>query len=292
MICRLQMNPLNKHAHHILTQVPSSCHSWFHNIYDLCLKYNLPHPLVLLKCPPSKQAFKKEVKLRIVEYWQDLLRQEALALKSLSYFNPFVHSLSSPSKTWLSARNSPFESAKAVIVARMISGRYRCEALSTHWSSSNGYCLAPSCSYVKGDIEHLLLLCPAVKDVRERMLKMWESKTKIQYPSLYDIMSRIMMSSPSYTVQFLLYPCSFRDIIALGQQHGQEIIDHVNYLTRTYVYYMHKIKQKIISKYQTSSVPHNDKRSDTLSFVLGKPGDDLALMTTPATPLPSEGWMK
>ena len=104
-------------------------------------------------------------------------------------------------------------------------------------------------------------------------------------------MSRIMMSSPSYTVQFLLYPCSFPDIIALGQQHGQEIIDHVNYLTRTYVYYMHKIKQKIISKYQTSSVPHNDKRSDTLSFVLGKPGDDLALMTTPATPLPSEGWM-
>ena len=197
-----------------------------------------------------------------------------MALKSLSYFNPYVHSLSSPSKIWLSARNSPFESAKAVIVARMISGRYRCEALSTYWSSSNGYCLIPSCSYVRGDIEHLLLRCPALNDIREKMLKMWKSKTETQYPSLYDIMSRIMVSTPSYMVHFLLYPCSFPDIIALGQQHGQEVIDHVNYLTRTYVYYMHKIKQKIIMEHQTSSVPHCDKKSNTISLVLGNPGDD------------------
>ena len=189
-----------------------------------------------------------------MDYWQGLLRQEALALKSLAYFNPFVHSLCAPSITWLSAHNNPFESAKSVVVARMISGRYRCEAMSTYWSSSNGNCQAPSCINKRGDIEHLLLECQALAGVREKMLNMWRSKTERQYPELYSFVSQIMASPSPYRVHFLLHPCSFPDIIALGQKHGEEIIDHINYLTRTYVYYLHKVKQKVMVEHLTPHV--------------------------------------
>ena len=253
MICRMKNNPLNKHARYILTEVSASARSWFHGIYELSMKYNLPNPLVLLDNPPPKNAFKRQVKLQVIDYWQEVLRQEALALKSLEYFNPFVHSLTTPSLIWLTAHNSPFECAKAVIVARMISGRYRCEALSSHWSNSKGYCLAPTCTNIRGDVEHLLLRCPALDSIREKMLNMWKSKTETQYPELYAIISQIMASSPSYMIHFLLYPSSFPGIIALGQKLGGEIIDHINYLTRTYVYYLHKVKQKIVMESEISN---------------------------------------
>ena len=154
---------------------------------------------------------------------------------------------------WRTAHNSPFESAKAVIVARMASGRYRCEALTSYWSTTKGYCLAPSCTNKRGDIEHLLLRCPALDGIRQKMMQMWKEKTETQYPDLYAVISQILVSSPSYMVHFLLYPCSFPEIITLGQKHGGEIIDHINYITRTYVYYLHKVKLKIITENETVS---------------------------------------
>ena len=72
MICRMQQNPLNKHARYILTEVKTSACSWFYVIYELCLKYRLPNPLVLLNDPPHKKAFKRQVKLRVIDYWQDV----------------------------------------------------------------------------------------------------------------------------------------------------------------------------------------------------------------------------
>ena len=83
---------------------------------------------------------------------------------------------------------------------------------------------------------------------------MWRSKTERQYPELYSFVSQIMAPPSPYRVHFLLHPCSFPDIIALGQKHGEEIIDHINYLTRTYVYYLHKVKQKVMVEHLTPHV--------------------------------------
>ena len=44
-------------------------------------------------------------------------------------------------------------------------------------------------------------------------------------------------------VQFILEPYTFPDIINLGCSYGQELLDHVLYLTRTYVYYIHRERE-------------------------------------------------
>lgn len=253
MICRLPNNPLNKHAKFILTQVSASARSWFHIIRDLCLQYNLPHPLTLLECPPTKEAFKKEVKLRITEYWLHILQSEAASMKSLVYFDPYVHSLSSPSMIWLSAQSTPIETSKAVIVSRIASGRYRCEAFCRHWTNSNGNCLSPTCDNVLGDVEHILLSCPALDNVRAQMFQMWQAKTQDLYPDLSNIISKILKSSSASLMQLMMSPFSVPEIIALSQSQGREVLDHVCYLMRTFVYYLHKNKQKIIVDAQTSS---------------------------------------
>ena len=48
MICHLPEDPLHHHAKYVLTCLPPSASSWFHQLRDTCLQYRLPHPLELL----------------------------------------------------------------------------------------------------------------------------------------------------------------------------------------------------------------------------------------------------
>ena len=61
MITRLQGSTLHKHALNSLDSKPSSA-SWFHRVRDLCLQYQLPHPVFLLSAatPLSKEAYKSQ----------------------------------------------------------------------------------------------------------------------------------------------------------------------------------------------------------------------------------------
>ena len=83
-------------------------------------------------------------------------------------------SLATPHPIWTSAKN-PYEIGKAVISARMLSGRYRTDYLSRHWSNRNpsGYCTLPGCVEQIGSLEHLLLYCPALADARCGVINLW-----------------------------------------------------------------------------------------------------------------------
>ena len=63
-----------EHAQNVLHTSSLSKHSWFLPISDILLMYQLPHPLVLLANPPRKEAFKKLVKAKVIDYWEQLLK--------------------------------------------------------------------------------------------------------------------------------------------------------------------------------------------------------------------------
>ena len=134
----------------------------------------------MLATPIPKERFKRLAKSKILEYWQALLRAEAAPMSSLMYFKPELYSLSRAHYMWTTAAGHPFESSKSTVLAKMVSGRFRSEALCRHWSANrHGYCRAPSCHQVYGTLEHLLVSCPALDTVREGLYSMWLERSVI-----------------------------------------------------------------------------------------------------------------
>ena len=163
---------------------------------------------------------------------------------------PSQFNLKQPSLLWLAARGNSFECAKSMIVAKMISGRYRSEDLCKHWSSSNklGHCLAPTCSGVTGDLEHMLVACPALQEVRARLTKLWLDRST-QSPALHQLIKMVLASPTLVQVQFILDPTVFDGIKMLIELYDFPIIEHVLYLTRTYAYYIHREKMIMLGRW-------------------------------------------
>ena len=106
------------------------------------LKYHLPHPLLLLDSPPTKETFKALVKSKVVDYWEQKLRSEAAFLPSLIYFHPEYMSLTSPHRLLTTAGSNSYEVAKARIELLLLSSQYPLAKYTRHWSvdNPNGIC--------------------------------------------------------------------------------------------------------------------------------------------------------
>ena len=170
MITRLPTNILNRIARYVLITSKDSQKSWFTAIVKISTMYGLPHPLILLDSPVSKEEAKKLCKTKILEYWQTSLRKSSAPLTSLKYFKPEFLSLKKTHPIWTTCGNNSYEVSKAIIQARLLSGRYRSDELLSHFLPGN----SPTCSICTsqsvGSIEHLLLECPALYNTRSRQL--------------------------------------------------------------------------------------------------------------------------
>ena len=96
MICRLPQNIINTNAQNIFSYATSSSKSWFKQISEICLKYDLPHPTELLKSAMPKERYKRLIKSHVTNYWESVLRTEAANLPSLIFFRPQFMSLAKP----------------------------------------------------------------------------------------------------------------------------------------------------------------------------------------------------
>ena len=146
------------------------------------------------------------------------LRAEASQLQSLDFFKTDFMSLSSPHPLWLTSTQNPYEINKAVVQARMLSGRYRTEALCRFWSSNpNGFCLLPACSELqtKEDVTHMLITCPSISATRNRLrtlLKNFSTKHPVVFPAV----STFLDSSDSiFQTQFIIDCSTIPEIIRL-----------------------------------------------------------------------------
>ena len=99
----------------ILSRTRPSSKSWFAQVRNICLLYQLPHPIILLEHSMTKPSFKSMVKKAVINYWETKLRLESAQLPSLKYFRPSYMSLTTPNPLWLSARASPYEVSKATV---------------------------------------------------------------------------------------------------------------------------------------------------------------------------------
>ena len=138
MICQLKDSVLYKTSEYQITTSKHSNGSWIMQIRELCLQYHPPSPLSLL------QSLVKSI---VLDYWEMKLCADAQPLDSLHYSNPKFMSLIRPHPIWTTCGSNPYEVNKAVIQARMLSGRYITDKLACHWTrNTTGTCQLEGCS--------------------------------------------------------------------------------------------------------------------------------------------------
>ena len=260
MICHLPEDPLHKRAQYALTSLTQTSRSWFHQIRNISLQYGLPHPLTLLETPLTKEQYKKLAKQQVVEYWQDVLTSESFSLDSLRYFSPGTASLLHPHPLWTSAAGIGYECSKSIILARMASGRYRTEMMCRFWSSNvRGYCQADTCHQVQGDLEHLLVSCPALEHTRHQLHSLWCRKTQHLLP-LHKLIVWQLCSSPAQQAKFIVDCLSSHQLGQLIELYGQTVQDLVMYLTRTWAFSIHRQKEILLGRWPQQATQSNPNK--------------------------------
>ena len=252
MICRLPEDPLNFHAHQVLLTSSPSGKSWFVQVRNLLLKYQLPHPLLLLQNPPPKESFKKLIKSKIMDHWEEKLRLEASFLPSyLPYFNPQFLSLNSPHRLWTTAGPKPYEIAKARIQLLFLSSQYPCSKHTRHWSADNpeGLCTFSSCweNHLVESPEHILLYCPAYNSSRQNMFYLcFKTTCPVAFSLVVNFLNH---KSTTKLMQFLLDCSSLPEVIYMAQHHGEQVYSDLFYLSRTWCFTLHRERMKRLGKW-------------------------------------------
>ena len=251
MIARLgPQNILHQHGSYILS-TPSSTttkFSWFCQVRSLCQQYFLPDPLQILQVPPTKESFKRQTKQHVLDWWNVKLRADVARLDSLVLFRASFMSLSIPHPIWTSAGSSSYEIQKATVQARMLSGRYRTCWLRRHWSGDQtGFCRIPGCSGVPGTLQHLATgECTGLGNAYIRATALWTSYLK-ENPILFPIIRQFSLADSAQFLSFLVDPTTLPPVIALAQTNGSKVISKLYYMTRTWLYYMHKERLKLLN---------------------------------------------
>ena len=252
MITRMPGSILHIHATQILISAKLSAGSWFQQIRELCIDYNLPHPLDLLSNPLSKYAFNKLVKSKIIDFWEARLRDKAESLTSIQYFKADFMSLTQPHPIWTSCGSNRFECHKAVTAARMLSGKYLTDWLQRHWTDNQeGTCLLPACAQAKaqGTLQHLLLYCPSLDHIRKKLFNLF-TRVCMEDPIIFDIVSSAFLTDDTDTKMQLLLDCSTMPaVIQASQQYGTLFRDRILYLGRTWCYNIHRERMTQLGLY-------------------------------------------
>ena len=213
---------------------------------DICLQYNLPHPLTYLENPLSKDDFKKITKAHVINYWETKLRGEASMLTSLLNFDPNYMSLTKPHPIWSTPKSNPHEISKAIQQARFLSGRYRTEMLTKHWNpASTGCCKAPGCK-IQESVEHILLDCQQYTPERHKLVSMWLST---EVSEVYHLVLHAFTSKKSYLLQFILDCSILPEVIQSKQKHGDIILNELFRLTRTWCFNVHRARMKMLGRW-------------------------------------------
>ena len=250
-ICRLNAgnNILAMQARTVFSSTSPSCKSWFWQLRDICLLYNLPHPIEFLEQKLSKTVFKKLTKLSVITYYTDKFKDDASSLRSLKYFKFDKIGLGGVHPIFSTCGSNSYEVEKAVWQSRLLSGMYKFERRQRHYrdtTNPNGYCSLKLCQVEDyrhyGDIESFFLSCPSLSKARQEF-DIFFNNYLVSYPDLVALILECVEADP---VQFFLDASTMSQVISQVQVKGTMILDIIFKLTRTYCYNLHKLRTDLI----------------------------------------------
>ena len=130
----------------------------------------------------------------------------------------------------------------------MLSGRYRTERLARHWDRSNqdGWCRLPGCHNCEGNLEHILLFCPALSEARSKIVSLF-SAFLVSRPELLPIVRSYTVEQDHLLVQFILDP-SCLPLAISNKRIFPDTLKNCLYLGRTWCYSIHIYRSKILKQ--------------------------------------------
>ena len=130
----------------------------------------------------------------------------------------------------------------------MLSGRYRCGALTRYWDKSDGVCqLSPYCQELE-DLPHILKHCFALQSMRLRLLTFTNDYSRPLPAKLKILIEQHFNPGHSDFPSFLLDCSHFASVIRLGQELGKnDVLSHLHHLCRTWVFALHRERHKLIN---------------------------------------------
>ena len=196
----------------------------------------MPHPQDLLIDPPTKLAFRNLVRKKVISYWEKLLRAEAAPKPSLLFFRPSFMSLASTHPIFTTAGSSPAKVAMASVQSVMASGRYRTEALCSHWSKNKkGVCLlSDQCSDTVDDIPHIITSCPALENTRNRLTQFTKNYIEKLSVDTAAVLQTLCSPTNLSTSNFLLDASTLPEVISVVQRHRHHLLELIYNITRTW----------------------------------------------------------
>ena len=184
-----------------------------------------------------------------MSFWHSKLCQDAKALNSLRFLRcDFLLLNNRPHQIWESCGGSRTAVRSATIQARLLSGRYRCDALSSKWSGLSDHCSHPGCGKRPGDIVHYLSgdclpLSSALRLNLSRGLSRLEP-----HPQLHFAVNNALRQDPEYWVKFILDPSTDPLVIAIRQESGSRAIWPIFRLARSFIWCMHQHRQRFLKR--------------------------------------------
>ena len=148
---------------------------------------------------------------------------------------------------WTYCGSNSYEISKAIVQAKMLSGRYRTDQLLRHFSENDGFCNL-CCQKILGSIEHLLLQCPVLEESRKQLhlnlianINISESAKSLIHNSFQSIKT---------ATQMLLDCTALPTVISARQTEGPSVIQQLFRFSRSWCYTIHKTRLKLLGRWR------------------------------------------
>ncbi|CAG2242255.1 unnamed protein product [Mytilus edulis] len=216
----------------------NSC-SWFIEVKELCLKYEINDLYAYLNNPLSKFQWKKLVKSKIHDYWTSKITDESKGYSTLKFMD-HKYNIGSVHPLAISVNANIKDIRKIPVRLKISTGNY---ILQTHKASfSKNNFISPTCKLCgKADetVEHFILLCEKLEETRIPLL----SKI-LDNGSL--ILAKVATSFPIDLIQLIINPFCYVDINA-NRAVFEETSNILEPLCRQLLYNMHNKRYALLA---------------------------------------------
>ena len=160
-------------------------------------------------------------------------------------------SLSNPHPLWSTCGSNSFEISKAIVQAKMLSGRYRSDKLLKHFDKNiSGQCSLCICP-CEGSVEHLLISCPTLSQCRQQQFEMLNDSDKFS-DTARTIITVASTNTVGNFVQLLLDCSALPEVIIACQKESKQVAEDIFKFSRTFCFNIHMKRMKLIGRWRNN----------------------------------------